>query len=115
MTPDAVPTPAEPATTLHAAERDPGIDRAVEWGEELTDEEAVERRKRGLDIVVRGPSERANRARARAIEERVGGSVVLCAPHVGRMALPHFHQESRSPEGHPFFEAGRRKARRKRS
>jgi hypothetical protein len=107
------PKPEEP--TIHEAERIPGPDGAVEYGVELTIQQAVERRRRKLDIVVRGPKERKNRHKARQVEEAVGIPVVQDNPHgKTRMSLPHFHQESDDPEGHSFFEAGKRKARRKR-
>jgi hypothetical protein len=34
------------------------------------------------------------------------------APHkrAGPMALPHFHQQNRSPDGHTFYETDKRKA-----
>jgi hypothetical protein len=90
-----------------------GPDGAVEWGTEITVAEAVARRKRGLDIVVRGPDERANRRKASAIETAVGTPIVFERrhPRAGRFSLPHYHQASRSPEGHSFCEVSGRKAR----
>lgn len=101
--------------TVHRAERASGPDGAVEWWDELTLEEAVEERKKGLDVVVRGSKQRSNRSKAREIESGVGTPVTEDAPHAkaGRMALPHFHQTSRSPEGHTFYEGQGRWARRK--
>jgi hypothetical protein len=101
--------------TVHEAERIPGPDGVVEWGAELTDEQAVQRRRQELDIVVRGPGQKATRPKARQIEDAVGTPVAEDAPHRGRMALPHFHQVSRSPDGHSFYETSRRRARKKKS
>jgi hypothetical protein len=113
--PAAVPLPEQ--QTVHEAFRAPGVTGAVEYGEELTDEEAVERRRQELDVVVRGPDGRANKARAWKIESAIPGRVFMDLPHqkAGRMALPHFHHESRSPDGHTFFEdRSGRKARKRR-
>lgn len=109
------PTPTEAPSTVHEATRDLGPSGAVEWGRLLTDQEAADRRRKGLDIVVRGPNPRANRAKARAIEAMVGPAQ-LDARHAkaGSLSLPHFHQVSRSPGGHSFYEdASGRKARRR--
>src|SRR5690349_20918250 len=107
------PTPAAP--TIHEAERAPGPSGAVEWGRDLTLEEAIERRHQGLDIVVRGPNQGQNRQKAREVESAVGTPVTEDQPHAkaGPLALPHFHQVSRDPEGHSFYELGNRKAKRK--
>jgi hypothetical protein len=88
----------------------------VEWGPELTDEEAVQRRKKALDIVVRGSNSKANRAKARQIEQTVGTPITEHQPHArsGPLSLPHFHQVSRTPDGHSFYETKGRTARRKR-
>jgi len=89
---------------------------AVEWGPELTPAEAVQRRKAGLDVVVRGPNQGKNRLRAQEIETAVGTPITHDVPHAkaAPLALPHFHQVSRDPEGHSFYELGNRKVRRKR-
>jgi hypothetical protein len=54
--------PVPPATpTPFAAERIAGPDGVVEWlGDELTEEQAIVRLQSGRDVVVRGPSWRAN-------------------------------------------------------
>jgi hypothetical protein len=107
------PQPLPEATRVHAAELVGGPDGFVEWGAELTDEQAVARRLEGLEIVARGQNARA---RARAIESTVG-PVVESPPHersAGPRALPHFHQYSRSPAGHAFYETRGVRARRKR-
>jgi hypothetical protein len=109
------PPPQPPQPTIHRAERASGADGAVEWGDELTVAEAVEERKKGLDIVAHGPDSRSNRNKAREIETAVGTPISEDAPHAkaGRMALPHFHQNARSPEGHSFYEGRGRWARKK--
>jgi hypothetical protein len=114
-------TPAEAASadpqqpTVHEAMLASGASGAVEYGAQLTDADAVLRRGQGLDIVVRGPNGRANRAKARKIEEAVGTPVIEEDRHqnAGPYSLRHFHQVSRSPQGHTFYEDNSgRKARR---
>jgi len=108
--------PSEPPPTIHRATLASGPSGAVEWEEgELTAEQAVEHRKAGGDIVIRGDNWRANRNKARAVEDAVGP----CTEHepharAGPMALPHFQQQSTAIAGHTFYERTRRKARRKR-
>jgi hypothetical protein len=87
----------------------------VEWGSVLTDQEAVDRRRQGLNVVVRGSDGRQDRRKACHIEMAVGTPVSFDVPHAraGPRALPHFHQASRSPDGHSFYEVGKRKARKK--
>jgi len=100
-------TPAvEQPPTVQEAELASGPTGAVDYGAELTDEQAVQRRQQGLDVVVRGSDGRANKAKARKIEEGVGVPVILEARHqnAGPRSLPHFHQASRSPKGHTFYE-----------
>ena len=100
----SAPPPVPPS--IHEARLVPGPSGAVEWGKELTEPEAVDRRRGGLDVVVRGPNSRANRATARRIEAAVGPAIEDPAhkAYAGPMALPHFHQVSRSPRGHTFYE-----------
>jgi len=60
--------------------------------------------------------EDANRKLAGKIEGLVGPPSKAQFPHkqsAGSRALPHFHQRSRSPEGHSFYETDKLKARRK--
>jgi hypothetical protein len=104
-----------PEPTIHAAELASGPDGAVEWGAELTFAEAVARRRQGLDIVVRGPDERQNRRKASAVETAVGTPILFERrhPRAGPFSLPHYHQASRSPAGHSFYEVRGRKARKK--
>jgi hypothetical protein len=103
-------------TTIHEAELAPGPSGAVEYGNEIDELIAVARRRNGEDIVVRGDDTKANRARTYKIEAQVGPPSKPQFPHTstaGLMALPHFHQKSRSPRGHAFYETEHRKARKK--
>lgn len=107
--------PAAPPT-IHEAELASGPSGAVEYGAEIDEATAAARRTSGADIVVRGADTAANRAVARKIEAQVGPPSPPQFPHTsfaGRMALPHFHQASRSPAGHAFYETDNRKAKRK--
>jgi hypothetical protein len=107
-----------PSVTIHEAFRTFDGSGVVEYGAVLTEQEAVDRRRQNLDIVVRGTDKRLNRSRARDLEELVGKPVVLDAAHqrtAGRKALPHYHQVSRSPDGHSFYEVDNRKAKKKKS
>jgi hypothetical protein len=103
-------------TTVHEAELVPGPSGAVEYGMEIDELAAVARRRNGEEIVVRGDDTGANRARTYKIEAQVGLPSKPQPPHTstaGLMALPHFHQKSRLPRGHAFYETDRRKARKK--
>jgi hypothetical protein len=105
-----------PLTTIHEAELAPGPSGAVEYGVEIDEATAVARRRNGKDIVVRGKDGDASRSRAYQIERQVGLPSRPQPPHnraAGPMALPHFHQQSRSPGGHAFYETPKRKARKK--
>src|SRR5438046_2141187 len=105
-----------PETIVFAAAPASGPSGAVDWwGPPLTDQEAAERRRKGLDIVVRGDDVKANRRRARGVEALVGQPSPLQFPHAlaGPLALPHFHQHSRSPKGHSFYESAKLKARKR--
>ena len=107
---------APPAPTIHEAELASGPSGAVLYGPPIDEATAVERRRQGLDIVVRGNETAVNRSLARRIESQVGPPTLPQPPEprAGPMALPHFHQQSRLPGGHAFYETERRKARRKR-
>jgi hypothetical protein len=106
--------PPAPVVTIHEAHRVFDGSGVVEWGDELTPQEAADPRRQGKDIVVRGNDLEANRAQAKEIEALVGTPSRPQFPHAsaGPRALPHFHQHSRSPEGHSFYETPKRKARR---
>ncbi len=97
------------------AELAPGPSGAVERGAPLTRDEAVAWRKGGLDIVVCGDDTAANRTLAREVEAAVGPPTRAqpAEPKAGPLALPHFHQQSRTPDGHSFYETDRRKARKR--
>ena len=108
--------PVPPPPTLHEAEMAAGPSGAVLWGIEITLEEAIERRKSGLDIVVRGSDQIANRRAAQAVESGIGewtGPHFPHRRHAGPRALPHFHQRTRSPGGHSFYELNQTKATKK--
>lgn len=108
--------PAEPAR-IFKAERAPGPSGVVLRGLEIALPQAVARRQAGLDVVVCGSAVDANRELAKVVEAGVG-PWVREDPHLaaGLHALPHFHQESREPGGHTFYETGsaKRKARKQR-
>jgi hypothetical protein len=109
------PIPEVPAT-IHEADLASGPSGAVEYGAELGEAAAVARRQSKGDIVILGDATAANRRLAYKIEAQVGTPSRPQFPHTslaGQMALPHFHQQSRSPEGHTFYETDKRKARRK--
>jgi hypothetical protein len=111
----STPTPAKdalPSPTIHEATRIWDGLGTVGYGRELTTEEAAERRRDGQDIVVRGPNLDANRELARSVEALVGPPSRPQLPHktIGSRALPHFHQLSRNPEGHSFYETAKVKA-----
>ena len=66
-------------------------------------------------MVVCGAEGDANRRLAGQIEAAVGPRTPPQPPEpkAGPQALPHFHQAARDPEGHLFYETGKRKARKK--
>jgi hypothetical protein len=112
----APPAPAPlPAPTVHEAELAPGPSGAVWYGAEIARDAAVARRRVGLDVVVRGEDADANRRLAGSIEAAVGPATRPQPPerHAGPLALPHFHQQSRDPKGHLFYETERRKAKKR--
>jgi hypothetical protein len=102
-----------PTATTHEAELASGPSGAVEWGPELEFEQTVSRRRRGLGVVVRGGIGKANQQFAGRVEAAVGPRTRAQPPErkAGPLALPHFHHESRDPEGHTFYETDKRKAR----
>src|SRR6266851_3224648 len=107
---------SQPEPTIHEATLAPGPSGAVEWGSELSREEAISHRRQEVDIVVRGDDESAIRKLAKEVEETVGPASRPQPPHTstaGPSALPHFHQRSRSPAGHSFYETTKRKARKR--
>jgi hypothetical protein len=99
---------------IYEAERGSGPDGVVERGTTPIDEvEAVLRLQAGNDIVVCSSERRANRNKARELTQMAFGDFEEDQPHSGRMALPHFHPASRTPNAHAFFEALPRHARRR--
>jgi hypothetical protein len=110
------PTPApSPAPTVHEAELAAGPSGAVLFGAEIDFANAVARRQAGQDVVVRGDDTDANRRLAYRIEAAVGPPTRPQPPErkAGPLALPHFHQQSRDPAGHLFYETEKRKARKR--
>jgi hypothetical protein len=85
---------------------------AVNKGNEITEAEAVARRRAGLDVVVCGSDLATNRRLAGQIEGAANGRYKRCPPHAnaGQHALPHYQPEERPPEGHTFYETEQRKA-----
>ena len=110
-------SPQEVPPRICEAEPASGPSGVVLRGLETDLAQAVARRQAGLDVVVCGSNVNANRELAKAVESGVG-PWVRDDPHLaaGPHALPHFHQESREPGGHSFYETGspQRKARQKR-
>jgi len=103
------------APTIHEAEREPGTSGAVLGGAILDLTGGAAKRRTGQDVVVCGPDTDANRRLGYQVESAVGRCTRPMAPHTsaGPMALPHFHQLNRSPDGHTFYETDRRKAKKK--
>jgi hypothetical protein len=108
--------PPHPTPSIHEAELAPGPSGAVEYGAEIDEATAVARRRNGEDIVVRGNDTKANRSLTYKIESQVGPPSKPQPPHrstAGPRALPHYHQRSRLPKGHAFYETAKLKARKK--
>jgi hypothetical protein len=86
----------------------------VDVGNVLTIAEATRRRAAALDVVVCGDDHMANRRLAVQVEGAVGPVSRAQLPHkgAGPHALPHYHQASRVPSGHTFYETANLKARR---
>jgi hypothetical protein len=105
-------TPAPPS--IHEAELSVEFTGAVDYGAEISEAQAIARRKVGLDIVVRGTDRAANRRVAGRIEMAVGNAIPHF-PHrtAGAYALPHWQQESHTLAGHSFYETDNLKARKK--
>jgi hypothetical protein len=99
--------------TVFEAERASGPSGAVERLSQLDFDGAVARRKAGNDIVVCGDDPDANRRLAFQIENNVGQPSKPQFPHkrAGPLSLPHFHQLTRNPDGHTFYETDKRKSR----
>jgi hypothetical protein len=78
----------------------------------ITQDEAIQLRKLGSDVVVCGIDLAANRKLAGSIEQQANGKWRRCSPHdrAGPKALPHFQPDFRGPAGHTFYETQHRKA-----
>jgi hypothetical protein len=105
------PSPKTPAEQkIHAAERgDAGTVRKLQ---EITEAEAVERRKSGGNVVVCGPGRVSNRRVAGRIEQAAHGKSKCCPPQAGPRSLPHWQPDPRveGDDGHSFYETDNRKA-----
>lgn len=79
---------------------------AVRKGARLTVAQAVAARQASGDVVVCGPNATANYWAAYDIERQVGPCIDDKAHRrsAGPLALRHFHQVSRNPTGHTFYE-----------
>lgn len=108
------PMPAEPALpTVYEANCATDGSDAVLRGAELTQTEAIARRKAGDDIVVCGSDTPQNDRLAHDIEAAAAGGkpIVYHGPHGGPLSLPHWQQKVPPPRGHSFHETHVRKAR----
>src|SRR5260370_14784066 len=76
--------------TIHEATLASGPSGAVEWGSNLTQEEAVARRQQELDIIVRGDDETANRQLAKTVEEQPAGPSRRIQPRPDPTRCPIF-------------------------
>jgi len=106
--PSPAKSTAASAPSIHAATRGGG--GSVRKGKSITQAEAEDRRKNGLDVVVCGPNLTANRSLAGRIERNANGKVKRCPPQAGPRSLPHWQPDPRPPEGHTFYETDKRKA-----
>jgi hypothetical protein len=91
-----------------------GSGGAVVKGAELSEKDAINRRKSGLDIVVCGSDDRANRNMAADIERAATGVGKYIRhgahPSAGTNSLPHYQPRPRPPLGHSFYETKGQKA-----
>lgn len=108
-------SPPAPAPTIYEADLASGPSGGVWRGAEIDFDSAVARRQAGLDVVVCGEDGDATRRLASRIESAVGPPSRPQPPErrAGPLALPHFHQRSREPKGHLFYETEHRKARKR--
>jgi len=105
------PLPTGQPTKPQIFEASLGSNGSVLKGQPLTQVQAEDRRKAGLDIVICGPDLAANCRLAEAVESAVG-KAKRCPPHprAGAQALPHYQPDPRPPAGHTFYETPQRKA-----
>ena len=117
MTPSPTPSaaPAPPPPQIYEATRATDGAEALDRGALLTRQQAEDRRRAGLDVVVCGPSTPANCQLARAIEDAVTPATshsIHHGPHLGPLPLPHWQQlRGVPPPGHSFDETHVRQAR----
>jgi len=105
---------AQPGPVIHEASLAGGPSGIVNAGRVLAFDEAVRARTAGGDVVVCGDDHKENQRLAWRIEEAVGRASRPQPPHSGRAgprALPHYHQLSRVPPGHTFYETANLRAR----
>lgn len=104
---------APPLSAIYEAVRATDGSDAVIRGTELTQAQAVDRRKAGGDIVVCGPDTPRNDRLAHDIEAAAasGKLIIYHGPHGGPQSLPHWQQKTSPPEGHSFHETHVRRAR----
>ena len=79
----------------------------VDVGRLLTFSEAVLHRLAGGSVVVCGDDHKTNKDLGWSVESGVGPASRVQLPHKGSAgphALPHYHQLSRVPRGHTFYE-----------
>lgn len=109
--PWVAPSVAAAPSKIHIATLSSAVG-AVQKGAEITEADAVARRKVGLDIVVCGANKNENQRIAAKIERTANGDTVRDPPHksAGSRALPHFHPKARIPLGHSFYETENLKA-----
>jgi hypothetical protein len=69
----------------------------------LTEAEAIDERRNGRDVVVRGGDTRSNKQAAKDVEDAVGPNR-HDEPHLGPDSLPHFQADPQPPFGHCFYE-----------
>jgi hypothetical protein len=103
--------PVEPTTTIYLA-RSSARGAVHRSGNPIEEAEAITLRQNGQDVVVCGNDLGVNRRMAGSIEARANGRTVRHPPHIsaGEHALPHFQPAIRPPQGHTYYETGRRRA-----
>lgn len=111
--PSKVPAAVTPPR-IYEATASTGSAGAVVKGAEITEKVATDRRKKGLDIVVCGSDDRANRRKAADIERAATGVGMYIRhgahPSAGTNSLPHYQPKPRPPQGHSFYETKGQKA-----
>jgi len=67
----------------------------LQLGKSLTDKQAIERLRRGMDIYA------SSRSVAKQLQKKAGGGAMQDGPHRG--GFPHFHEGPDREMGHSFF------------